>query len=267
LVTLLLTLASQALGQAAQPDARDGSSAIVQLTLCFEAECLYARRSYPSAARAYTRLLDEFPSTPLRTHVLQRLYDIGNGWLDDTRKEMALTRKKGSNRWRDLTHHFHFSNSKPLVDEEGRAVRLLNRVIEADPQGPLADKALFLTASVHFFRNRFDRADVTFSRLVEEHPPSPLTPQAANLAIISKCMISADDPDFGKKRLREARRLIVTMYREYPEYAAQHHEELRSCLGEISKKLDIIAKLDADVWARVQTVWGERFWDVFRIER
>ncbi len=96
------------------------------------------------------------------------------------------------------------------------AVVLLNRVARSDPQGPLADKALFLVGSVHFYRERYLLADSAFSRIVDSRSKSPVAPQAAQYAIISKAL-NAEGPE-KRRRLLETLRFIDKVSRAYPEH-------------------------------------------------
>src|SRR5437762_4570070 len=128
---------------------------------------------------------------------------------------------------------FHFEKKKPLVDEEGRAMQALEQVHLNDITGPLADKALFLAGGVKFFREDYREADHYFSQLVEQHKDSPLAPQAIELAIISKHM-STGGPDYDGRKVAEARIMVDTALRTYPELAQKEAGFLEKQLGSIT---------------------------------
>src|SRR5207249_4499250 len=160
--------------------------------------------------------------------------DIANAWLGDTRTEMAEYReKREGKRTFVIVQPVHFEKKKPLVDEEGRALQALEWVHLNDITGPLADKALFLAGGVKFYREDYREADHYFTQLVEQHKDSPLAPQAIELAIIAKHM-STGGPDYDGRKVAEARILVDTALRNYPELAQQKSGFLERQLGSIT---------------------------------
>src|SRR5262249_1520074 len=118
----------------------------------YEAECLRRRESYPKACDTYHKMLLDFPSGAFREQAVQRMFDIANYWLEDTRKEMeAYEDKKAGKRWLVVTPVVHFEKAKPFLDQEGRALEALEHVRNNDT-GPLAERALFLAGTVKFWR-------------------------------------------------------------------------------------------------------------------
>src|SRR5262249_15331571 len=108
----------------------------------YEAEGLYMQYAYPRAADVYIRMLNEFGSGAHREQACQRLFDIANYWLEDTRTEMEETREKNAGkRWFVAPHFVHIDKTKPLFDEEGRAIEALEHVRYSDISGPLAGQA------------------------------------------------------------------------------------------------------------------------------
>jgi outer membrane protein assembly factor BamD (BamD/ComL family) len=195
----------------------------------YEAECLRRQGRYPKAADLYAKMLQDFPSGQYREQAIQHMFEIANFWLDDTRSEMEAGKDKGEGKstWTWPTFNFvHWDKSKPLLDEEGRAMEKLEQVRYNDMTGPLADKALFLAGSVKFYREDYREADHYFSQLVEMHPNSPFAAQAVELAIISKHM-STGGADYDGRKVAEARMLVDTALRNYPELAAKKGEFLQ----------------------------------------
>lgn len=184
----------------------------------YEAECLRRQAHYPKAADTYAKMLIDFPSGAYREQAVQHIYEIANYWLDDTRKEMEEYKEQHEGkRWVVWPEFIHFEKTKPLLDEEGRALEKLEQVRYNDMTGPLADKALFLAGSVKFFRKEYKEADFLYSQLVEMHKNSPFVEQALELAIISK-QLSTGGAEYDGRKVAEARRLVDTALRNYPEF-------------------------------------------------
>jgi outer membrane protein assembly factor BamD (BamD/ComL family) len=185
----------------------------------YEAESLRLQGKYPKAADTYVKMLNDFPSGAFREQALQHVFDIANYWLDDTRQEMVERREIEENkRWFTTPHFVHWDKTKPLLDEEGRAVEKLEQVRYNDMMGPLADKTLFLLGSVKFFNADYREAEHYFSQLAEMHPNSKLRPQAIELGIIAK-NLSTGGPDYDGRKSAEARQLVHTALNNCPELA------------------------------------------------
>jgi outer membrane protein assembly factor BamD (BamD/ComL family) len=200
----------------------------------YEAECMYRQDKLPKACDTYHKMLVDFPSGAFRDQAVRRMFDIANYWLDDTRTEMAEYReKREGKRYMVVPAMFHTEKKKPFLDEEGRALQALEQVHLNDVTGPLADKALFLAGGVKFYREDYREADHYFSMLVEQHKDSPLAPQAIELAIISKHM-STGGPDYDGRKVAEARILVDSALRNYPELARDKSGFLERQLGSIT---------------------------------
>jgi outer membrane protein assembly factor BamD (BamD/ComL family) len=200
----------------------------------YEAECLYRQDKLPKACDTYHKMLMDFPSGAFRDQAVRRMFDIANFWLDDTRTEMAEYReKREGKRYIVMPAVFHTEKKKPVFDEEGRALQALEQVHLNDVTGPLADKALFLAGGVKFYREDYREADHFFSMLVEQHKDSPLAPQAIELAIVSKAL-STGGPDYDGRKVAEARLLVDSALRNYPELARDKSGFLERQLGSIT---------------------------------
>jgi len=200
----------------------------------YEAECLYQQDKYPKACDTYHKMLIDFPAGANRDRAIRRIFDIANYWLDDTRGEMTAYREKvQGERWMVVPAVFHAEKKKPFLDEEGRALQALEQVHLNDMSGPLADKSLFLAGGVKFFRQDYKEADHYFSQLVQFHPNSQLAPEAVRLAIISKHM-STGGPDYDGRKVAEARIMVDTALRTYPELAQKESGFLEKQLGSIT---------------------------------
>ncbi|MBX7104167.1 MAG: outer membrane protein assembly factor BamD [Gemmataceae bacterium] len=183
----------------------------------FEAECLYKQDDWPKACDTYHKTLLDFPNGQYRAQCCRRMFDIANVWLDETRTEQARKEKKEGSFW-EITPVVHFEKQKPFFDMEGRALQALEQVHLNDIGGPLADKALFLAGGIKFYREDYREADYYYTQLTEQHPNSPLAPKAIELAIISK-HLSTGGADYDGRKVAEARQLVDTAMRAYPELA------------------------------------------------
>jgi outer membrane protein assembly factor BamD (BamD/ComL family) len=194
----------------------------------YQAECNYKLGQFPRAGDCYVRLLDSFPSAAHGGDARKRMYDIANYWLDETRDQMETSRaiQDGKASWMESTlasmHLYpwslriHFEDSKPAFDMEGHARRLLEKIYITDPRGEMGEKALFMLASVEFYRERWRDADNYFYQLVQNYPNSPHAAKALQLSLVCK-VISVAGPEYDPRKLQEARDLIQVAKRSYPE--------------------------------------------------
>jgi outer membrane protein assembly factor BamD (BamD/ComL family) len=220
---------------------KERSVVVAEEARFYEAECLYMQQYYPKAADTYRRMLNDFGSGAHREQACQRLFDIANYWLEDTRTEMEQTREKqAGKRWFVPPHFMHVDKTKPFLDEEGRAIEALETVRYCDINGPLADKALFMMGTVKFFNEDYREADYQFTQIVEKHKNSPLYPRAAEMAIISKAM-STGGSDYDGRKVAEARDMVPIALASYqsmeqkdPQLAREKEEFLRRQLAGIT---------------------------------
>src|SRR5258708_18597557 len=109
----------------------------------------------------------------------------------------------------------HWDKSKPVIDEEGRAVEKLEQVRFNDISGPLADQSLFFAGSVKMYDGDWRSADSYFSQIYEHHPNSPLAPKAIEYAIMAK-NLSTGGAEYDGRKAAEARKLVDAARRTYP---------------------------------------------------
>jgi outer membrane protein assembly factor BamD (BamD/ComL family) len=202
----------------------------------YEAECLRLQSRYPKAADTYSKLLKDFSTGQFRDQAEQRLFDIANYWLDDTRGEMdAYREKKEGKRWLVMpASYFHWDKTKPLFDEEGWALQKLEEV-QLDLHGPLADRALFYAGSIKFYRKDYREADQNFSQLTQMLPNSPLAPQALKMAILCK-QLCTGGPDYDGRKTAEARQLVAQAFSAYPELKKKEEKFLIRQLDSINQQ-------------------------------
>lgn len=187
----------------------------------FEAECLREQGKLPDAAATYHRLLQDFPYGAYRERACNQMYAIAYGWLErGTLKDIEAAQNGTAPPWwqQPPTLPNLLDKSRPLLDTEGEALRVLDNVQTHDGVGPNADRALYWLGYVHFCRGRYDEADHYFSQLVEFHKDSKLRPAALDLAIVAKNNATGG-PVYDSQKASEALQLIHHAEATIPGYA------------------------------------------------
>jgi outer membrane protein assembly factor BamD (BamD/ComL family) len=216
-------------------DNTKNSVTIAEEARYYQADCLRLLGRYPRASEAYYQVLEL--NGQFRELANQRLFDIANFWLDDTRAIMrAYDEQKEGKRWFVWPMSFvHFEKSKPLLDEEGHALEKLEQVRIHDPSGSLGERALFFLGTVRFFRQDYLEADHYFHELVTNHPNSDKAAQALEMSIICKQLCTGGSAYDGRK-CAEARQLVDMAVRSYPELANKKSDFLERQLYSINQQ-------------------------------
>jgi outer membrane protein assembly factor BamD (BamD/ComL family) len=198
---------------------KNSSPLLAEKARYFEAESLRRQGYLPKAADTYSKMLNDFPTGVYRQEAVVRMFDIANFWLEDTRKQMEQEQeKREGKRWYVGSNFLHWDRTKPILDEEGRALELLEKAHIHDPQGPISDKALFLAGYTHFYRGNFNEADQLLSQLVDLFPNSSLRPQSIEMAIMAKNNATGGS-DYDGRKSAEALRLVNGARASVPELA------------------------------------------------
>lgn len=194
---------------------------LVQDAKFFEAECYYLQDNWPKAAETYMDLMNKFPRNKYRETALTRMFEIADFWLEDTRLSMRQYKEKEDGlRWYVPPHFVTWEDKKPFLDEEGRAVQLLEAVRFGDINSPRADQALFLCGSIKFFDEDYKDADYYFTQLSQKHnnrseQAEKMAENATRLAIIAK-HLSTGGADYDGRKGAEARILVQEALDKYP---------------------------------------------------
>lgn len=199
---------------------KDIAPSVAQEALFYRAECYRLQGKYPEAADTYKLLLSEYPRNPYRAAATRHCYEIANYWLDDTRAEMVKQNKGEGSGFFSGGKWFNFEKTKPFTDSQGRAIQLLEQVHFSDIRGEdgLGPQALFLAGGVEYFNERWEEADHYFTQIHENHPNHKLAPKAIEYAIQAKQM-STGGPEYDGRKVAEARLLVQSALRNYPELA------------------------------------------------
>ncbi len=147
------------------------------------------------------------------------MFDIANYWLDDTRKEMQEWQEyKDGKRWFFWPRVFNWDKTKPVLDEQGRAVEKLEQVRLNDINGPLADQALFFAGSVADVQQQLEGSRQLLHPDLRAPPQQPAGAQGHRVAIMAK-NLSTGGPEYDGRKAAEARKLVDAALRNYPEMA------------------------------------------------
>jgi outer membrane protein assembly factor BamD (BamD/ComL family) len=209
---------------------------VAEEALYYEAECMRMQQDYPNAASTYAELVKEFHRGAHHYDALHHMFDIANYWLDETRDAVeARNAQRAGKRWIVLPTGFvHIGDkTKPFLDLEGHAMALLEKIYLNDIDGPLGEKALFLLGSVNFFHENYREADHFFYQLTKFHPNGDKAAQAMELSIICK-QLSSGGVEYDGRKVAEARELVHTAMKAYPELANQKSEFLEKQLYTIN---------------------------------
>src|SRR5207237_10416241 len=120
--------------------------------------------------------------------------------------EHAKDVKEGKRRITMPIMPVHWETSKPLLDIEGHALRVLEAgymtdpLSTGDPKALLGEKALFYMGSVKFYREDYRDADHYFYQLVQNYRNGKYAAKALQLSIICK-EICQCGPDYDGRRL------------------------------------------------------------------
>lgn len=237
----------------------------------YEAESLRLQGRFPQAARVYVQALEEYPFGERRPQALELLYRLANYWLDDTREEIEQRQSGG---WSlPLTAVLSWNPSKPFLTQEAEAMNLLQVVVFHDPVGPLAERALFLMGSVAFFRQDYSLAGDCFSRLMHEHPNSPLASLATIRAVVARRRELESVGSDGNK-LTDLVRLTVEGLVE-KRYVDEEDCQLlcrqlpwalwQSCRGLIPGCMHSLSTPLLDVWL-TEFAPGSKYWQTFQTQ-
>lgn len=196
--------------------------ATIEKALFYEAEAQRLQKHYRDAEYSYQQHIQRFRHSEFRDRVNRGLFEIADYWLVDTRRRMKEyeDQTKGK-RWFVTPASFvHFTADQPILDTEGRAMKVLNAIQLNDVNGPLGEKALFYQATVHFYNKDYREADFYFQRLYTQYPNSDWAAKAMKQSVICKQLCTGGTV-YDCRPIEESRKLLHTAQTAYPELAKQ----------------------------------------------
>ena len=223
---------------------------IVEDALFMLAESQYQQKKYAAAQDSYSALVKEFPSTRYLKAYTRRMFSIARFWLgfpeSETPGDVQLVELEGDasqtvpaldeaprtswdpSRRIPILPNF-FDKTRPAFDTDGRALEALRMIWLNDPNGPMADDALMMTASYYLRKQNYSEADHMFEILRSEYPKSPHHENALLLGSHVKLM-SYQGAAYDSKSLMQAQQLKEIMLKTHPGHPTQDRmrDELRN---------------------------------------
>lgn len=169
------------------------------------AESYFFADQLTMATDTYQKLMKEFPRNRHNDRVAARLFSVTGYWLE--------TVKANEKSWIPLNLT---DSSRPRVDTDGHAIRVLDQIRYDDPTGRLADDATMAAAAEYIRQRKFNQADEFLTDLRETFADSEHLFSAHMLGIQCKIEIYAG-PDYSGLILDEAEKLVRQTRTRYPE--------------------------------------------------
>ncbi|MBI3465436.1 MAG: tetratricopeptide repeat protein, partial [Planctomycetes bacterium] len=127
-------------------DKHKNNTEVHEKALFMKGESEYQQHNYVGARDTFEQLIKTYPGSPHLAQATQRIFDIGNLWFEDARRDLRRGQPHSFPR-----RFFVFDpGHKPLFDIDGHAEKSLEYVCEHDPNGPLADDSLMMRAGYHY---------------------------------------------------------------------------------------------------------------------
>lgn len=203
-------------------EASEGT-ALEQDALYMQAESLFFSDQLPAATEAYQKLQAEHPRNRHNDQVASRLFAISRYWIQ--------ANKAGDDAWYKLNLT---DASRPRLDADGHAIRVLDQIRYDDPTGRLADDATMAAAAEFIRQKKFEEADEFLTDLRETFSDSEHMFLAHLLGIRCKLEMYRG-PRYSGLVLEEAQELIDRARTRFP-------DKLRD-----EKYADMVARAAAEV--------------------
>jgi outer membrane protein assembly factor BamD (BamD/ComL family) len=224
------------------------SAAVHERAIFMKAESEYEQGLYKDARDSYEEFRKAYPGSRLVPQAMQRLFAISDTWLEDARRDVRRGRPSTVHRFLNFE-----PDRKPLFDLDGHAIETLKYVRENDPNGPLADDSLMMSAGYFFTMGDYRETENATDQLIHSYPHSEHQPQAYLLNAEAKIQ-AYKGANYDGKKLEEARRTLRAA-------AAQFPSELESERQRIFRELEEIRQEQAKAQFEVAE-WYRRMGDL-----
>lgn len=184
-------------------------SAIEQDALFMQAESLFFADRLSDATDVYQTLQKEHSRNRHNDRVAARLFSISRYWID--------TEKSEDKSWSPINLT---DASRPTIDTDGHAIRVLDQIRYDDPTGRLADDATMAAAAEFIRQEKFVEADEFLTDLRETFTDSEHLFLAHLLGIRTKLKIYGG-PRYSNLVLDEADKLVKQTRTRFPDKMAQ----------------------------------------------
>jgi cellulose synthase operon protein C len=171
---------------------------------------------YDEAAKAFLRLVAEFPKSSL---VGAAHLNAGFGFYELGRYQRAIEEfdRAGSDKRQAATAEYWKGLSEKALGDYGHALERLKATYEADPQGPLAEGAHYYWAECELRTGHFDAAKKLFLAGVEQWPKGDLSDDGLHFAGEAALQAGAID---------EAKQLVERFEKAHPNSPLKLHEQI-----------------------------------------
>ena len=179
-------------------------SALSQDALFMQAESLFFADQLTFATDVYQKLQKDYPRNRHSDRIASRLFSVTQYWID--------TDKASEGSWVPINL---FDPSRPRLDTDGHAVRVLDSIRYDDPTGRLADDATMAAAAEYIRQGDFEMADEFLTDLRETFPDSEHFFLAHMLGIRCKMEVYGG-PEYSGLMLEEAEKLVKQTRERFP---------------------------------------------------
>lgn len=183
-------------------------SALAQDASFMRGESLFFADQLTKATDVYEKLQKEFPRNRHNDRVAARLFAISRYWID--------TVKASGDPWYKINLT---DSSRPRLDADGHAIRVLDQIRYDDPTGRLADDATMAAAAEYIRLKKFQQADEFLTDLRETFSDSEHLFLAHLLGLRCKLEIYAG-PRYSGLVLEEAEKLVRQTRQRFPDKLA-----------------------------------------------
>jgi outer membrane protein assembly factor BamD (BamD/ComL family) len=227
-------------------DTHEDDAAVHETALFLKAEAEFQQGKYARARDSYEALIKAYPGGSHLSEAVQRLFVIADGWLEEARADV----RRGSpgafpGRFIELD-----PGRQPLFDKDGHAIHTLDYVRQHDPNGPLADDSLMMSAGYHFSQGDFRQSELLSEQLIQAYPRSEHQALAHLLSAESK-LHSYKGPSYDGKKLEEARRTLRAALSQYPNELEPERQRVYRELDEI-RQAQAKSQFEIAEWYRRQ---------------
>lgn len=194
---------AEAAKQFSEAAGRWPDSTIEEDALFYEAESYFFDDQYGKAHDIYGMVSKKYENSRYLDTISKRQFAIGRYWEQADRAEPH---------W-PVTPNL-IDKSRPWFDTSGNALNAYLSVRLNDPTGPLADDAVWATASYYFEHGRYEDAAYHYDIIRKEYPKSEYQKEAYLLSLQSR-LRSYQGPYYEDKPLDDADDLAKQTMRQF----------------------------------------------------
>jgi outer membrane protein assembly factor BamD (BamD/ComL family) len=211
--------------------------------LFMKAESEYEQGLYADARDSYEEFRKAYPGSRLVPQAMERLFAISDTWLEDARKDVRRGRPSTIHRF------FNFEpERKPLFDIDGHAIETLKYVRDNDPNGPLADDSLMMSAGYYFTMGDYREAENATDQLIHSYPHSEHQAEAHLMNAEAKIQ-SYKGASYDGHKLEEARRTLRAAATQFPDQLEPQRQRIIREMEEIRQE-QAKAQFEVAEWYR-----------------